>query len=296
MKFAHRFSGPGQPYEGLTKITHGGPVWTGDILGVPEQLDVPLRWRKPRRIFVDSMSDLFHENGSAGFIAQVFWAMWRARHHTFQILTKRPAHMLAVFDEKTFDGGIFWEVLADLEEAGDEEEMPWPLPNVWLGVSVEDQARADERIPLLAKVPAVVRFLSCEPLLGPLDLQPFVGPPRPGKPCLAELDVRHDRIRPSIHWVIVGGESGPDARACEVDWIRDVVSQCRATRVPTFVKQLGARPTLTEAVLAEWGDGVRFTGDGPGTNRGRALLADPKGGDPLEWPEALRVREFPACG
>ena len=103
-----------------------------------------------------------------------------------------------------------------------------------------------------------------------------------------------DRFERGIDLVIVGGESGPGARPCDIAWIRSVVEQCRAAGVKCFVKQLGARPTLTEAVLGEWGDGVRFTGDGPGTNRGRVLLLDKKGGDPSEWPADLRVREFPA--
>jgi protein gp37 len=155
----------------------------------------------------------------------------------------------------------------------------WPLPNVWLGVSVENQHFADERIPLLLQTPAAVRFISAEPLLGPVDLDQFVWPA-----CIVTRE-QHDADHGGgmwcdercLDWVIVGGESGHGARSFDLAWARSIVSQCRAAGVPVFVKQLGARPLFH--------DGGGRTSEG---------LRHPKGGDPTEWPEDLRVREFPA--
>jgi protein gp37 len=139
-----------------------------------------------------------------------------------------------------------------------------PPANVWLGVSVEDQIRANERIPLLLQTPAAVRFLSCEPLLGPVDLGSFYN-----------HWIRLETL-PRIDWVIVGGESGPKARPCNIEWVRNLVSQCQRILVPVFVKQLGASVWLDDTPDFE-----------------RALLKDRKGGDWTEWPEDLRIREFP---
>jgi len=202
MKVAHRFSGAGKPYDGLTKLTKGGPVWTGQVRLVPEALGMPLRWRKPRRIFVNSMSDLFHEDVPDGFITEVWRTMADTPHHTYQILTKRPARMA--------------ENLRRALSIGDF--IAPPLENVWLGVSVEDQRRADERIPLLLLTPAAVRWLSVEPLLGPVDLWPWI----------ADLD-----------WVVVGGESGHGARPMDQDWARSLRDQCNEAAVPFFFKQWG---------------------------------------------------------
>jgi len=161
-----------------------------------ERLGEPLRWRKPRMVFVNSMSDLFHEEVPEQFIIEVFAVMAAASQHTFQVLTKRPERMRA----------FTWA-------------LSWLLPNVWLGVSVENQ-RWTARIDDLRTAPAVVRFLSCEPLLGPL-----------------ELDLR------GIDWVIVGGESGPRYRPMRLEWLADIVAQCDAAGVPVHVKQdSGRRP------------------------------------------------------
>jgi protein gp37 len=163
-----------------------------DLTLRPERLRQPLEWRKPKLIFVNSMSDLFHEDVPTAFIQDVFETMRMADWHTFQILTKRPSRLAAI-----------------------AELLPWPA-NVWMGVSVENQ-RFTTRIDELRRVPAAVRFLSCEPLLGPLRLN---------------LE--------GIDWVIVGGESGPGARPMRADWARDVRDQCRAAGVPFFFKQWGA--------------------------------------------------------
>lgn len=247
MRQAHRFSGRGQPYEGLTKMTSHGPVWTGKIRLVPELLDQPLHWRKPRRIFVNSMSDLFHENVPFRFVDTVFAIMaMTGRHgrdepHTFQILTKRPQRMLKYL--LTPDRPhLVYRAIEIVASAANENERAgcwlaqtkqrfFPLPNVWLGVSVEDQATADERIPLLLQTPAAVRFLSCEPLLGPISFEGlFANPanPRDGTNALEEID-----------WLIAGGESGPRARPSHPDWFRDLRDQCQAVGVPFFFKQWG---------------------------------------------------------
>jgi protein gp37 len=152
MRQAHRFSGSGQPYEGLTELGPQGPRWNGTIRLMPEVLDAPLRWRQPRRIFVNSMSDLFHPGVPDGFIVNVLHVMARCPQHCFQVLTKRPARMrdvLSIRSEPT-------------------------LPHVWWGVSVENQSTAEERVPLLLDTPAAVRFVSAEPMLDAIDLSPWL--------------------------------------------------------------------------------------------------------------------------
>lgn len=165
----------------------------------PDLLDAPRRWRQPRVVFVNSMSDLFHEDVPLAYIQRVFATMKECARHTFQVLTKRS------------------ERLAELAQ-----ELSWPA-NVWIGVSVEDM-RVQHRISDLQRVPAAVRFLSLEPLIGPLDALPLQG----------------------IHWVIVGGESGPGARAMRQEWVDSIFRQCRAAGVPFFFKQWGGvRKDLT---------------------------------------------------
>ena len=182
--FAERFRGvPGHPYEqGF------------DLQLRPERLDVPLRWRRPRLVFVNSMSDLFHEEVPDEFVGRVFEVMERASWHTFQVLTKRNQR------------------LAELAP-----QLPWPA-NVWMGVSIENR-RFVHRADHLRQVPAAVRFISAEPLLGPLQ----------------DLDLK------AIDWLIAGGESGHGARPMDLAWVRDLVARCRAANVAVFVKQLGAR-------------------------------------------------------
>ena len=156
-----------------------------------------------------------------------------------------------------------------------------PPPNVWIGASVEDQARADERIPELLKIPATVHWLSCEPLIGPINLEKAgaifwdtEGNLEDPNPTL-----RRDFLRSEIAWCVVGGESGRNARPCSIEWIRDIVRQCKSSGVPCFVKQIGSNP-MSDKITAmnyQWLQNVRH----------------PKGGDMAEWPEDLRVREFP---
>jgi len=239
---AARFSGPGQPYEGLAKIgvrTGWHPKWTGDVRLVPEHLADPLRWRRPRKVFVNSMSDLFHEKLTNEEIAAVFGVMAAAPRHTFQILTKRAKRMRDWFRWIERDGVSAREPLLSCElhaarhgvifPTGTKPALCWPLPNVWLGVSVEDQRRADERIPLLLETPAAVRFVSAEPLLGPVNLERYL-------PCLPPCGPPIDH-GPALSWVIVGAESGPGARPMQEDWARSIRDQCAAAGVAFHFKQ-----------------------------------------------------------
>jgi protein gp37 len=263
MKQAHRFSGAGKPYEGLTKQTKAGPQWTGVVRTVEDALIEPLSWRKPSRVFVNSMSDLFHEGVPVAFIDEVFDVMARTPRHTYQILTKRADRMLAYM----------------------REGVERPLPNVWLGVSVEDQQHADERIPQLLQTPAAVRFISAEPLLGPVNLHVQY--------------LTAGESWPALDWVIVGGESGRGARPCAEEWIQRVVQQCQSASVPVFVKQLGAyvvseyRTAPAEMMSDPEGARRDFSAPNGEVWACRAGFRDRKGADPDEWPAELRVREFP---
>lgn len=286
---AARFSGPGQAYEGLARRTSTGEArWTGKIMFVEKHLDDPLRWRTPKRIFVNSMSDLFHEGVTDEQLDMIFAVMAIARRHTFQILTKRPERMrdylsspgragaIAAETGRGVSGDRYWPFIRP-----DELAARWPLPNVWLGVSVEDQDAADERIPLLLLTPAVIRFLSCEPLLGPIALIPeSVG----GYPESVRWADRGPDS-PRIDWVIVGGESGPKARRFDMGWARDLVAQCYVADVACFVKQMGSNP------VDPWADTAALVN---GRESVVPSFRDSHGGNPSEWPIELRVRDFPA--
>lgn len=187
-------------------------------------LTQPLRWQKPRRIFVNSMSDLFHPSVSPQVIADVFGIMAACPQHTFQVLTKRPEIMRLTLRYRPFR-----EAVEDCMALYTDAPLVWPLPNVWIGVSVEDQATADERIPLLLDTPAATRWVSCEPLLGPVDLRPYL-----------DWSYAHaDMSRPDLNWVVVGGESGPKARPMRPDWVRSLRDQCAAAEKPFLFKQWG---------------------------------------------------------
>ncbi len=290
MKQAHRFAGPGGKYKGLTKMSRGGPVWTGEVRMVPEMLEAPLTWRKPQRVFVNSMSDLFHEDLLFALIDQVFAVMALCPQHTFQVLTKRPYRMRQYLSHTTGPDNLLTRVI----HAAQGIKMPrgqrkpdglgWPYRNVWLGVSVEDQATADERIPLLLETPAALRWVSYEPALGPVDFRPLMTrcPVHDfdGGFCVGPCPTRR-----RIAWIVVGGESGPGARPFDVEWARSTVEQCKAAGVPVFVKQLGARPFEEGCEV-----GHVWIGRNPSS---LTRVNDRKGGDPSEWPADLRVREWP---
>lgn len=275
-----RLSAPGQPYEGRAFT---------DVQCHQERLADPLRWRKPWLVFVNSMSDLFHDDVAFQFIAGVFGIMAACPDHTFQVLTKRPRRMLEFFEwcEQRADTGrsLFpndsrawrtWQMLH--VEARRYASVPphhgglWPLPNVWIGVSIEDQATADERIPLLLQTPAVVRFASAEPLLGPINLDFALDPfscticghagggqergegdyecPACGaneyKPDGGHLRQASGTGRHGIDWVIAGGESGPKARATHPNWVYNLRDQCADVGVQFFFKQWGEWAPISE--------------------------------------------------
>jgi protein gp37 len=258
-----------EPVQGCTKVSPGCkhcyaatlangrmsrfyPDGFGAVTTRPDKLDQPLCWQRPRRIFVCSRADLFHEDVPGADIFEVFWVMSRAAQHTFLVLTKRPERMVAWFTEIEY-----WDQHASLAAA----KGIWPLPNVWLGVSVEDQQRADERIPILLDSPAAHRFVSAEPLLGPLDLGRWLQQPYGSDGCRHDWEERdfpgYDRHwvcdncakvrltrpptpRPTLDAVIVGGESGPGARPMHPDWPRRVRDDCAAAGAEFAMKQWGA--------------------------------------------------------
>ncbi len=213
---------------GLTEPSKAGPVWTGEVRLNEEWLDQPLHWREPRRVFVCAHGDLFHEAVPDEWIDGVFAVMALCPQHTFQVLTKRPerAKDYLSVGATCIRVGIRHE--AERLFGVDPGAVTKPLPNVWLGVSVEDQARANGRIPLLLETPVAVRFVSAEPLLGPVAIFDMDGP----------VDVP-DGVPSPIHWVIVGGESGPGARPMHPEWARGLRDQCQAVGVPFFFKQWG---------------------------------------------------------
>jgi protein gp37 len=257
----------------------------------PQRLTEPLSWQKPRRIFVCSGADLFHDDVPFEYIAQVFAVMSLAERHTFQVLTKRPARMLAFFkwvdDEGarlrdshihgSWDGTNVVTLHACEADLGDRfnralsavaDDFPpaWPLRNVWVGVSVENQRFADVRIPLLLKTPAALRFLSCEPLLEALDIRAYVTT-LAGVLCCPRCGFRTNRFSRcpnddaeltrdiAVDWVIVGGESGSSKeriRPMHPDWARSLRDQCVAAGVPFLFKQWGTftyRPPNAEAIV-----------------------------------------------
>lgn len=284
-KQALRFSGKGQPFEGLVtlktketvlrrdfangnvelkKVTKSlGARWTGVVKLIENQLSVPLRWKKGRRIFVNSMSDLFHESLTFEEIDRVFAVMAACPQHQFQILTKRPKRMAEYLNDPSTDDRVAMageRLAAEQGWCHAHEDEYWPLPNVWLGVSVENQKEAERRIPYLLDVPAAVRFLSCEPLLGPIDFGMDPDATTNPRGLLACISCRghgfHTRstfpdvsgneqlsncpeCRDGIvlHWVIAGAESGPGARPMNEDWVRSLRDQCTAAGIPFFYKQ-----------------------------------------------------------
>jgi protein gp37 len=212
LTFAERFRGtPGHPFEQGFDLR----LW-------PERLELPLAWKAPKRIFVNSMSDLFHERIPDSFIDHVFITMARADWHEFQVLTKRPERMARYVASR-----LDW--FADMRAR---------CPHIWLGTSVENQKYV-ERAEIVAKLPSAVRFLSCEPLLGPLDLRHVL---------------RGDRV----NWVIAGGESGHRARPMDPAWVTDIRDQCQGAGVPFFFKQWGGRTpkaggrTLVDRTWDQW--------------------------------------------
>lgn len=293
-------------YKGLAVVTDNGNYqWTGRTRLVKEQLDKLFTWRKPRKIFLTSMGDPFHKNVSVEDIDLLFTYMRAVPHHTFQLLTKRPERMLEYLTDP--------EMPSRVEECGENlageigachinEDGPWPCKNIWLGTSVENQKVAEERIPILVRVPAAIRFISFEPLLENIDLglDPdgtgnqwgLLTCPRCrgyGMHITGHTEGGHELGKPcpgcngtgvALDWGIIGGESGDHARPFDLAWARSLVSQLQQSSVATFVKQLGAYPVDSRL---GW----------PMSPTTRLDNITGKGGDMAKWPQELRVREFP---
>lgn len=252
--FAERFRGtPGHYFESGF-----------DVQLRPDKLTDPLRWRKPRKVFVNSMSDLFHARVPIDYIIDVFAVMAKAKQHSFQLLTKRHDRMRSLLSDSSFAREM-WDRLGIVEYPNVPTEV-WPLPNVWLGVSTENQKWADIRIPALIDTPAAARFISAEPLLGPIDLM------------LGERTARAPDIITNLDWVIVGGESGRGARPMHPHWARSLRDQCVSAGVPFMFKQWGAWSPLDSKIRRA--DQLVMTDDG----------ATYRAGD-LDWPDGPRRGE-----
>lgn len=259
-----------------------GGRFTGEVRTHEDRLAWPLKWRKPRRIFVCDMADLFHDKVPADFIAKVFGIMAATPRHTFMVLTKRHARLRSLLSDREFRCLVYEHAWAHDQGRGldpyryaSEPHMPtenehvsyppddsdwWPLTNVWVGVSAETQKWAGIRIPALLRTPAAVRFVSAEPLLGPLDLSSWMGALTcgcGGEPGGATFGCSAGCMEPvpgGLDWVITGGESGPKARPAHPDWFRSLRDQCTAAGVAYFHKQNGEwissdRPKEQRAVL-----------------------------------------------
>ena len=301
------------PFSGFAQMTPSGPRWTGKVELIESMLDIPLRRKKPTVYFVNSMSDMFHEKLTDEAIDRVFAVMALCPQHTFQCLTKRAGRMeqwvrgvngaerfhdiniAAQFQTRNPHYGAVLPTQSDGMVSGG-----WPLPNVHLGVSVEDQPTADERIPHLLRTPAAVRFVSYEPALGPVDFTPWFdggmecnycnewrGTEKTAAPDCKEDDkgddpgwlcprcgeaVAHIPLDERLDQIIIGGESGPGARPFDIQWARNTIAQCKAAGVACFVKQVGA-------YVIQDGE--------------RRIKRDRKGGDMSEWPHDIRVRMRP---
>jgi protein gp37 len=264
-------------YAGLAE--HGR--FNGTVRCLPERLDWPQRWRKPRRIFVCSMSDLFHQSVPDTFIARVFAVMAGNSRHTFQVLTKRHDRMRSfVRGCQQWDGYITHNGEAPAAYGGTGvivgRPESWPLPNVWLGVSAEDQKWAEIRVHALLSTPAAVRWVSAEPLLGPIDLRNLKA--RNG----ALIDALHGDVKApdgtiyaacpgSVSWVVAGGESGAGARPMHPDWARSLRDQCRDARVPYLFKQWGSHRWVAHSA---WDEATQcWTDDGVEPQRVSKKLA-----------------------
>jgi protein gp37 len=256
-------------YAGLTQPSKAGPVWTGRIAVNEKALLEPLRRRKPTMYFVNSMSDLFHEAVPDETIDRVFAVMALCPQHTFQVLTKRSARMREYVGRAGVAGNARFypghSIMTAMDGLSRDKwpDLRWPLPNVWLGVSVEDQKRADERIPDLLATPAAVRFLSCEPLLGPVDLRGHISEPWEGlastwtdRDGILRGDLTGNAID-GIEWVIVGGESGPGARPMRDIWAQDIVNQCQDAGTAVFVKQLSSGGPKPIKDIDQFPEGLR---------------------------------------
>jgi len=275
-KMAYRLACMGQEKYQVVISVDGG-LWNHKIFCDEATLDKPRHWRKPRRIFVCSMGDLFHPDVPESFIAKVFNVIRERDYgngghpgHTFQILTKRPERAAELLPRLRFDPAGEGKVFFANRAIG--LSLTYLLKNLWLGVTCENQATADKRIPQLLQIPAAVRFVSVEPMLGPVDLEYVKDYTKPNRFCkyeriyalLGERSVLGHRItEEKLDWVIIGCETGPGRRPCKLEWVRDLIKRCDAAKVPVFIK---------------------------------ALLINGKVCKNIEqWPPDLQRREYPRC-
>jgi protein gp37 len=226
---AARFSGRERPYEGLAAFKDGQAHWTSEVRFIERHLEDPLHWKKPQKIFVNSMSDLFHPGVLDAWLVQIFDVMAKARQHTYQILTKRPDRMLDVLRAAGAP--------AVAQAFENTYEQSWPPANWWFGVSVEDQGTANRRLPILAQCSAAVRFVSYEPAIGHVDFAAALG----GNPAAVA----------AFDWIICGGESCPHARPMQPEWAREIRDMCSVLGIPFFMKQMGGRGGHNDVPIPE---------------------------------------------
>ncbi len=260
-----------------------------EVTFIPGRVGKPLHWTAPRAVFVNSVSDIFHEGISFEEIAAIFAVMGACPRHIFILLTKRHERMARFYETLAEQEHPYvtlvdcaWEHLVGKERdtvqaaLASKERTPWPFPNVIVGVSVENQETANVRVPAVLKVPAAVRLVSYEPALAGVSF----GEETPegwyswldGSVQMGCGTLDAPEGHPTIDWLICGGESGSGARPFEISWAHDAICQCRNAETKVFLKQVGAAPY----------------------DRGRRMkLTSPKGDDPSEWAKELRVREFP---
>lgn len=301
-RVAARFSGVGQPYHGIARmvatahdestgeILRTVPQWTGDVSFIPSKLRVPLKWERPRRVFVNSMSDLFHEAVPHEWVDQIFAVMALCPQHTFQILTKRHHRMQDYVNlQKRITEAVdpidnpvsrHMQNIISGERGRSARRrwgvpLSWPLPNVWLGVSVEDQKTADERIPALMQSSAAIRWVSYEPALGPIDFY------RGGFSLLEYMVSPTGTVHEGIDWLVCGGESGPGARPMQLSWARSARDQCIESGVAYHFKQWGEWAPAANHVDSGHGNGMMKIGK---RKAGRLL-------DGREWNEFPEVRK-----
>lgn len=278
--FAERFRGtPGHYFE------------TGfDLKLRPDKLDLPLRWKKSRKVFVTSMGDLFHKDVPTDFIHQVLAVMAATPQHTYQILTKRAPRMRSILRDECrctnaghqpgvhITSAIDWVATPHSPlhipglPKGLYHQIQWPLPNVWVGVSVEDQTQADRRIPALRETPAAVRWLSCEPLLGPVDLSEHLVAAEAYPAFSGNAWDRGD-----LAWIVAGGESGHGARPMHPDWARTLRDQAVAAEVPFFFKQWGEHLPVDVFADPTMAGGRAFRRPGGGTSAAVIREVGPSG-------------------
>jgi protein gp37 len=252
-KMAHRLAYMGQ--EGYAIVTHKQGGWNGRTYQMfyKNILEKPLHWKKPRKIFVCSMGDLFHKSVPFEWVDKVMAVIALCPQHTFQVLTKRADRMKEYFRQINVGSNVIgdaWNILGYNKKYKHEDVLnrPWPLPNLWLGVTAENQQRADERIPLLLQTPAAKRFVSCEPMLGEIKLYPDYLPiyQHIGAPCgIEKPDYHRTNHKCELDWVIVGGETGHNARMMQPIWVRTIRDQCKAAGVPFFFKKWGTKAEKT---------------------------------------------------